>query len=50
MCMFWAALMILGLAACGAKTQDPEAKDGFRPALDTSVSCHISVAGGYNNF
>ena len=50
MCMFLAALMILGLAACGAKTQDAEAKDGFRPALDTSVSCHISVAGGYNNF
>lgn len=50
MCMFLAALMILGLAACDAKKQDAGAKDGFHPALDTSVSCHISVAGGYNNF
>ena len=50
MCMFLAALMILGLAACDAKKQDAGAKDGFHPALDTSVSCHVSVAGGYNNF
>ncbi|MBR3586264.1 MAG: carbohydrate ABC transporter substrate-binding protein [Oscillospiraceae bacterium] len=48
--MFLAVLMILGLAACGAKKQDVRAEEGFRPALDTSVSCHISVAGGYNNF
>ena len=50
MCIFLAALMILGLAACDAKKQDAGAKDGFHPALDTSVSCHVSVAGGYNNF
>ena len=50
MCMFLAVLMILGLAACGSEKQDAGAEEGFRPALDTSVSCHISVAGGYNNF
>ena len=49
--MFLAVLMILGLAACGA--EKPEAapvKEGFQPALDPSVSCHITVAGGYDNF
>ena len=50
MCMFLAVLMLLGLAACGSEKQDAGTEDGFRPALDTSVSCHISVAGGYNNF
>ena len=50
MCLFLAALMILGLTACGSEKQDAGVEEGFRPALDTSVSCHISVAGGYNNF
>ena len=50
MCMFLAVLMILGLTACGSDKQDVRSEEGFRPALDTSVSCHISVAGGYNNF
>ena len=50
MCMFLAVLMILGLAGCGQEKQDTEtegAAEGFRPALDPSVSCHISVAGSY---
>ena len=50
MCMFLAVLMILGLAGCGQEKQDAETAEGFRPALDPSVSCHISVAGSYNNF
>ena len=50
MYMFLAVLMLLGLAACGSEKQDVRTEEGFRPALDTSVSCHISVAGGYNNF
>ena len=50
MCMFLAALMILSLAACGSEKQEETAVEGFQPALDTSVSCHISVAGGYDNF
>ncbi len=48
--MFLAALMIIGLTACGAGKQEPTTGEGFRPSLDTSVSCHISVAGGYSNF
>ena len=50
MCMFLAVLMILGLAGCGQEKQDAETAEGFRPALDPSVSGHISVAGSYNNF
>ena len=50
MCLFLAVLMVLSLAACGSEKQDAGTEDGFCPALDTSVSCHISVAGGYNNF
>ena len=49
--MFLAVLMILGLAACGAQKQETApTEEGFRPALDPSVSCHITVAGGYDNF
>ena len=49
--MFLAVLMILGLAACGAQKQEAApTEEGFRPALDPSVSCHITVAGGYDNF
>ena len=43
-------LMILGLAACGSETQEPTTEEGFSPALDTSTDCHITVAGGYDNF
>jgi len=50
MCMFLAALMILGLAACGSKKQETTTAEGFRPALDTSAGGHISVVGGYDNF
>ena len=51
MCMFLAVLMLLSLAACGAEKPAAAAEEeGFRPALDPSVSCHITVAGGYDNF
>ena len=53
MCMFLAVLMLLGLTACGTEKQKQEAapaEAGFKPALDSSSSCHISVAGGYSNF
>ena len=43
-------LMIPGLAACSPKEQEPAAAEGFKPSLDTSVSCHINVYGGYDNF
>ena len=51
MCMFLAVLMILGLTACGTEKQESAPTEaGFKPALDSSVNCHISVAGGYSNF
>ena len=51
MCMFLAVLMLLGLTACGTEKQEAAPTEaGFKPALDSSSSCHISVAGGYSNF
>ena len=50
LCMFLALLMLLSLAACGAQKQEATTGEGFRPALDPSASCHITVAGGYDNF
>jgi len=49
-CIFLAVTMILGLAACGGKKQETAVAESFKPSLDTSVSCHIKVAGGYDNF
>ena len=45
-----AALMIMGLAACGSEKQEPATGEGFSPSLDTSTECNITVAGGYDNF
>ena len=50
LCMLLAVLMVLSLAACGAEKQEKAAEEGFKPALDTSTSCKITVAGGYDNF
>ena len=51
MCVFLAVLMLLGLTACGTEKQEAAPTEaGFKPALDSSSSCHISVAGGYSNF
>jgi len=50
MSIFLTVLVILGLAACGTKKQEAPAEEGFRPALDTSASCQIKIAGGYDNF
>ena len=46
MCMLLSVLMILAFttAAIAAK------EEGFKPSLDTSTSCHINIAGGYDNF
>ena len=49
-CIILAALMILGLAACGSEKQEEKTEEGFKPALDTSAKCQITVAGGYDNF
>ena len=51
MSVFLSAIMVLGLSACGtAKEQEAAVDEGFKPSLDTSTSCHINVAGGYDNF
>ena len=50
MCMVLTVLMILSLTACGSEKQEAPAEEGFQPSLDTSVSCSINVAGGYDNF
>ena len=50
LCLLLSVLMILGLAACGSEKQEPVAEEGFKPSLDTSTSCNINVAGGYDNF
>ncbi|MDO4845199.1 MAG: ABC transporter substrate-binding protein [Oscillospiraceae bacterium] len=50
LCLLFAVLMALSLAACGAEKQEAATAEGFRPALDTSVNCQISIAGGYDNF
>ena len=50
MCVILSALMMTGLAACNsAKPEETETKV-FKPSMDTSTSCHISIAGGYDNF
>ena len=50
MCVVLTVLMILGLAACGSEKQEATTEVGFSPALDASTDCHITVAGGYDNF
>ena len=50
MCMILTVLMVFGLVACGTAKPEAVAEEGFKPALDTSLSCHIKVAGGYDNF
>lgn len=42
--------MILCLTACGSEKQEEKTEEGFKPALDTSAKCQITVAGGYDNF
>ncbi|MBR2751156.1 MAG: carbohydrate ABC transporter substrate-binding protein [Clostridiales bacterium] len=49
-CMFLTALMVLGSASCSSGKKKAKVEEGFQPALDTSVKCHIRIAGGYDNF
>ena len=41
--------ILVSLTACGGKPQQ-ETAAGFKPALDTSTSCSITVVGSYDNF
>ena len=49
LCIILALCMLVSLTACGGKTQE-ETAAGFKPAFDTGTSCHITVAGSYDNF
>ncbi len=50
-CKFFAVMMSMSLAACGSQNQEAAtAEEGFKPSLDTSTECHISINGGYDNF
>ena len=42
------ATMGLGMVACTGPKADVD--KGFSPSLDKSTSCHITIAGGYDNF
>ncbi len=44
------ALMVMVLSSCGSEKKEAETEEGFKPSLDTSLSCNINVAGGYDNF
>jgi multiple sugar transport system substrate-binding protein len=44
-CLLLAALLSLSLAACNSKQEE-----AFKPALDTSTTAKIVIAGGYDNF
>lgn len=50
MCILLSALMVAELASCTLVKQEAPVEEGFKPALDTSISCQINVAGGYDNF
>ena len=49
LCVLLALCTLFSLAACGSKTPE-ESAAGFKPALNTDVSCSITVAGSYDNF
>ena len=50
MSIFLSLMMILSMTACGSEKQEETVQEGFKPSLDTSVSCNIKIAGGYDNF
>ena len=47
-CIILIFCMAVTLTGCGDKKQEADA--GFKPALDTSTSCNITIAGSYDNF
>ena len=50
LCMVLSVFMVMELASCGSAKQGESKAEGFIPALDTSTSCQINIAGGYDNF
>ena len=50
MCLLICALMIMSLAGCSANKKQASSEEDFSPAMDTSTSTQIRIAGGYDNF
>ena len=48
--VFSTLFMVLSLASCTSGKQEEPVPGDFKPSLDTSVSGHIRIAGGYDNF
>lgn len=49
LCVLLALCTLLSLAVCGSIAPE-ESAAGFKPALNTDISCSITVAGSYDNF
>ncbi|MBQ1772046.1 MAG: extracellular solute-binding protein, partial [Clostridia bacterium] len=49
LCVILFICILVSLTACGGKPQE-ETAAGFKPSLDTSTSCSITVVGSYDNF
>ena len=49
LCIILVIFTLVSLTACGGKPQE-ETAAGFKPSLDTSTSCSITVVGSYDNF
>jgi len=49
LCVILLICTLVSLTACDRKPQQ-ETAAGFRPSLDTSTSCSITVVGSYDNF
>ncbi len=49
LCVILLICILVSLTACGGKPQE-ETAAGFKPSLDTSTSCSITVVGSYDNF
>ena len=47
-CTLLTICTLVSLAACG--TTNGKTDEGFKPTLDTSTSCSITVVGSYDNF
>ena len=49
LCIILVIFTLVSLTACGGKPQE-ETAAGFKPSLDTSTGCSITVVGSYDNF
>ena len=49
LCVILFICILVSLTACGGKPQE-ETAAGFKPSLNTSTSCSITVVGSYDNF